>query len=149
MIEKKAEGQDYVSEIQSKIKIIQDRIKRRTNAYTVSGTYSFDDFQKEHNADLAEIEQLKEMLPKSSNMLNAQITITTSLINLFKRATASEQYDIVHYLFQNLYFDFVKFRLCAFEPRPEFEFLFSAFAEKNGWHKKGNKYLIHSGVLYE
>ena len=149
LIEKKAEGQDYVSEIQSKIKIIQDRIKRRTNAYTVSGTYSFDDFQKEHNADLAEIEQLNEMLPKSSDMLNAQITITTSLINLFKRATASEQYDIVHYLFQNLYFDFVKFRLCAFEPRPEFEFLFSAFADKNGWHKKGNQYLIQSGVLYE
>ena len=89
------------------------------------------------------------MLPKSSDMLNAQITITTSLIDLFKRATASEQYDIVHYLFQKLYFDFSKFRLCAFEPRPEFEFLFSSFAGKNGWHKEGSQYLIHSGAHYE
>ena len=36
--------------------------------------------------------------------------IVNLFIDLFKRATASEQYDIVHYLFQKLYFDFSKFR---------------------------------------
>ena len=141
-IEKKADGEDYISEIQKKIKAIQDRIKRRTNAYTISGTYSFEDFQKEHNADMAEIEELQSKLPKSSNVLNTQITITTSLIDLVKIASAPEQYDIVHYLFKNLYFDFQSYRLCAFEPNAEFDFLFATFADKNGWKKVEDRYLI-------
>ena len=141
-IENKTEGQDFISEIQTKIKTIQERMKRRTNAYTVSGAYSFEEFQKEHNADMAELEELKAKLPKSSDVLKTQITITTSLIDLFKNATAGEQYDIVHYLFRNLYFDFQKFRLSAFEPHPEFDFLFSTFAEKNGWTKDGSRYLL-------
>ena len=148
-IEKKTEGQDFISELQTKIKSIQERMKRRTNAYTVSGTYSFEEFQKEHSADMAELEELKARLPKSSDVLKTQITVTTSLIDLFSHATAAEQYDIVHYLFKNLYFDFDKFHLCAFEPHPEFDFLFSTFAEENGWVKDGSRYLLPEDHSHE
>ena len=148
-VEKKAAGEDYAADLQKKIKAIQDRITRRTQVYTLTGTYTFEDFQKEHNADMAAIEELKAKLPKSSDLLNTQITITTSLIDLVKKASAPERYDIVHYLFKNLYFDFGKYRLCAFEPQPEFDFLFSTFAGKNNWKKEENRYLIAESKKYE
>lgn len=148
-IEKKAEGQDFVNEVQTKIKSIQERIKRRTNVYTISGACSFEEFQKEHSADMAELGELKAKLPNSSDVLKTQVTLTSSLIDLFKYATPSEQYDIVHYLFRNLYFDFETFRLCAFEPHSEFDFLFSTFAEQNNWRKEEDRYLISESADYE
>ena len=98
---------------------------------------------------MAELEELKAKLPKSSDVLKTQITLTSSLIDLFKCATPSEQYDIVHYLFRNLYFDFETFQLCAFEPHSEFDFLFATFAEKNNWKKVEDRYLISESDDYE
>ena len=136
------EKQDEINEIQAQIKNLENRMRRRTQAYTVAGVYSFEDFKIEQEQDKEEIERLTAKLPQSSAILNTEITITTSLIDLFKIATPQEQYDIVHYLFKNLYFDFSEYKLYAFEPKIEFDILFSTFADENGWVKENNFYII-------
>ena len=112
-------------------------------AYTVSGTQQlFEKFERDQKADQNLLEELAQKLPKESAVVNTQITLTRSLIDLFKIATKQEQYDIVHYLFANLYVDFDKYCLTAFEPKAEFDFLFSTFAPINGWKKEGPRYLL-------
>ena len=93
-------------------------------------------------ADKNEITELRKKLPKGSPEINTQITMTNSLIDLFRLARKAEQYDIVHFLYKNLYFDFAKRRLTAFEPNPDYEFLFSAFADEKGWIKDGKIFHI-------
>ncbi len=118
-------------------------MERRRDAYTVSGVHqNFEKYERDQKADQKLIDELTQKLPKDSVSINAQITLTTSLLDLFIRATKSERYDIVHYIFSNIYVDLESHCLTAFEPKAEFEFLFSSFAEENGWKKDGSRYLL-------
>lgn len=139
----RANESDTVNEIKKQIAKVKGRMERRYAAYTVSGTQNlFEKFERDQKADQSLIEELTQKLPKESAVVNTQISLTRSLIDLFKIATKQEQYDIVHYLFANLYVDFDNYRLSAFEPKPEFDFLFSTFASLNGWEKDGKRYLL-------
>ena len=103
---------------------------------------SEEEYQREQMADKKEISELRKKLPKGSPEINTQITMTNSLIDLFRIATKAEQYDVVHFLFKNLYFDFDERRLTAFEPNPDYEFLFTSFAEEKGWIKDDKVFRI-------
>ena len=135
---------DTCREIKEQITRIRNRMERRRDAYTVFGIHqNFEKYEREQKADQQQIDELTQKLPKDSAVINTQITLTTSLIDLFVRATKTERYDIVHFLFSKLYVDLDSHCLTAFEPQAEFEFLFSAFAEENGWKKDdGGRYLL-------
>lgn len=138
-----ANESDTINEIKKQIAKVKSRMERRYEAYTVSGTQQlFEKFERDQKADQNLLEELAQKLPKESAVVNTQITLTRSLIDLFKIATKQEQYDIVHYLFANLYVDFDNYCLTAFEPKAEFDFLFSTFAPLNGWKKEGARYLL-------
>ena len=149
-----AEGaeNDTYKDINEQINKIKSRMERRCEAYTVSGVYqNFEKYERDQKTDQNLIDELTKRLPKDSAIINTQITLTSSLIDLFLRATKQERYDIVHYLFSNIYVDLRKHQLTAFEPKPEFDFLFSTFAEYNGWKKEENRYLLFSNnsISYE
>ena len=134
---------DTYAEINEQINKLKSRMERRCEAYTVSGVYqNYEKYERDQKTDQNLIDELTKRLPKDSAIVNTQITLTSSLIDLFLRATKSERYDIVHYLFLNIYIDLNKHQLTGFEPKPEFDFLFSTFAEDNGWKKEGNRFLI-------
>ena len=136
-------AEDTVKQIHEQIKAIQSKMKRREFTFIEGlGDMSTEEYKKQQTADRNEIIELKKKLPKGSPEMNAQITMTNSLIDLFRIATKAEQSDIVHYLFRNLYFDFQKRQLTAFEPNPDYEFLFSAFADEKGWKKDGKVFRI-------
>ena len=143
---------DTYREINEQINKIQKRMERRCDAYSVTGIYqNFEKYEREQKIDQMLLDDLMQKLPKDSAIINTQITITSSLIDLFIRANNSERYDIVHYLFSKLYVDLTQHRLTAFEPKPEFDFLFSTFAEDNGWVRDGKRYLFssHGSESYE
>ena len=149
-----AEGaeNDTYKEINEQINKIKSRMERRCEAYTVSGIYqNFEKYERDQKTDQNLIDELTKRLPKDSAIVNTQITLTSSLIDLFLRATKQERYDIVHYLFSNIYVDLRTHQLTAFEPKPEFDFLFSTFAEFNGWKKNENRYLLfpNKSISYE
>ena len=134
---------DTCREIKEQITKIRNRMERRCDAYTVSGIHqNFEKYERDQRADQQMIDELTQKLPKDSAAINTQITLTTSLIDLFIRATKRERYDIVHYLFSNIYVDLESHCLTAFEPKPEFDFLFTSFAGENGWKKDGSRYLL-------
>ena len=136
-------AEDTVKQIHEQIKAIQSKMKRREFTFIEGlGDMSTEEYKKQQTADKNEIAELKKRLPKGSPEMNAQITMTNSLIDLFRIATKAEQSAIVHYLFKNLYFDFQKRQLTAFEPNPDYEFLFSAFADEKGWKKDGKVFRI-------
>lgn len=136
-------AEDTVKQIHEQIKAIQSKMKRREFTFIEGlGDMSTEEYKKQQTADRNEIIELKKKLPKGSPEMNTQITMTNSLIDLFRIATKAEQSDIVHYLFRNLYFDFQKRQLTAFEPNPDYEFLFSAFADEKGWKKDGKVFRI-------
>ncbi len=142
-VTKNASVEDTVKQIQEQIKAIQSKMKRREYTFIEGlGDMSAEEYKKLQIADKNEISELKKRLPKGSPEMNAQIAMTNSLIDLFRIATKAEQYDIVHFLFKNIYFDFHQRRLTAFEPNPDYEFLFSAFAEEKGWMKDGKIFRI-------
>ena len=142
-IAKNASAEDTIKQIQEQINTIQSKMKRREYTF-VEGLSSMspDEFKQLQTVDKNEIEELKRKLPKGSPEMNAQVTMTNSLIDLFRIATKAEQYDIVHFLFKNIYFDFQTRQLSAFEPNPDYEFLFSAFAEEKGWVKDDKVFRI-------
>ena len=136
---------DMYSEINEQINKIKNRMERRCEAYSVTGIYqNFEKYEQEQKTDQNLLDDLMQKLPKDSALINTHITMTSSLIDLFPRATEAERYDIVHYLFTKIYVDLTTHRLTAFEPKPEFDFLFSTFVEENGWIKDENRYLLLS-----
>ena len=136
---------DRYREINEQIVKIKNRMERRCEAYSITGVYlNLEKFEHEQKADQQLLDELTKSLPKDSAVTNMQITLTTSLIDLFLRASKPERYDIVHYLFSNIYVDLTSHCLTAFEPNPEFEFLFSTFAKENGWEKDGYRFLINT-----
>ena len=142
-ITKNSSAEDTVKQIHEQIKAIQSKMKRREFTFIEGlGDMSTEEYKKQQTADRNEIIELKKKLPKGSPEMNAQITMTNSLIDLFRIATKAEQSDIVHYLFKNLYFDFSLRQLTAFEPNPDYEFLFSTFADEKGWKKDGKIFHI-------
>lgn len=142
-IEKKVSKEDLIQKINNQIETIKSRMQRRTFAF-INGKsiISETEFEREQSKDNAEIEELKRKLPKDSVALNAQITLTNSLIMLFNQATKAEQHEIVHYLFKNIYIDLENCILTGFEPNPDYEFLFSTLSERCGWAKVENIYYI-------
>ncbi len=142
-ITQRASQEDLVHQINRKIKAVEEQMKRREYSFIRGiSTMSEEEYQREQMADKNEITELKKKLPKGSPEINTQITMTNSLIDLFRIATKAEQYDIVHFLFKNIYFDFQERRLTAFQPNPDYEYLFSAFAEEKGWIKDDNLFRI-------
>ena len=145
-------GTDSYQEINEQINKIKNRMERRSEAYSISDVYlNFEKYEREQRADQKLIDDLTKRLPKDSAVINTHITLTTSLIDLFIQATKRERYDIVHFLFSNVYVDLTNCQLTAFEPNPEFEFLFSTFSDVNGWTKEDNRYYftIHESVSYK
>ena len=142
-IKNSSSHENAVKQIHDKIRAIEAKMKRREYTFIEGlGDMSPDEYKKAQMADQNEIAELKKRLPKGSPELNTQITVVNSLIDLFQIATKAEQYDIVHFLFKNLYFDFAKRRLTAFEPNPDYEFLFTSFAEDKGWIKDDKVFRI-------
>ena len=135
--------ENLVHQIIRKIKSVEEQMKRREYSFIRGiSTMSDEEYQREQIADKNEIIELRKKLPKGSPEINTQITMTNSLIDLFRIAHKAEQYDIVHFLFKNLYFDFAERRPTAFEPNPDYEFLFSAFADEKGWIKDNKTFRI-------
>lgn len=143
MIERKVSKEDHTQKINAQIEIIKSRMQRRTFAF-VGGNSAITEaiYNRDQVKDSEEIEELKRKLPKNSADLNTQITLTNSLITLFGHATNAERYEIVHYLFKNIYYDFESGRICGFEVNPDYEFLFSTLSEKMKWAKVGKIYYI-------
>lgn len=143
MIESKVSKEDHTQKINAQIELIKSRMQRRTFAF-VGGNSAITEavYNRDQAKDSDEIEELKRKLPKNSAALNTQITITNSLITLFRNATNAERYEIVHYLFKNIYFDFENTSICGFEVNPDYEFLFLTLSEKMKWAKVGNIYYI-------
>ncbi|MBQ6502577.1 MAG: recombinase family protein [Flexilinea sp.] len=142
-IAKSAAHEDLTAQIAKKIHGIEEQMKRREYSFIRGiSTMSEEEYVREQTVDKNEIAELKKRLPKGSPEINTQVTITNSLIDLFQIATKSEQYDIVHFLFRNLYFDFNERRLSAFEPNPDYEYLFTSFAGDKGWVQKDKIFYI-------
>ncbi len=93
---------DTCRELKEQITRVRNRMERRRDAYTVSGVHqNFEKYERDQKADQQLIDELTQKLPKDSVAINTQITLTTSLLDLFIRATKRERYDIVHYIFSN------------------------------------------------
>ena len=143
IIKNSGSHENAVKQIHDKIRAIEAKMKRREYTFVEGlGDMSPDEYKKAQMVDKNEIAELKKRLPKGSPELNTQITVVNSLIDLFRIATKAEQYDIVHFLFKNLYFDFAERRLTAFEPNPDYEFLFTSFAKEKGWIKDDKVFRI-------
>lgn len=59
-------------------------MERRRDAYTVSGVHqNFEKYERDQKADQQLIDELTQKLSKDSVAINTQITLTTSLLDLF------------------------------------------------------------------
>ena len=75
---------DTCRELKEQITRVRNRMERRRDAYTVSGVHhNFEKYERDQKADQQLIDELTQKLPKDSVAINTQITLTTSLLDLF------------------------------------------------------------------
>jgi DNA invertase Pin-like site-specific DNA recombinase len=129
-IERLVQNMDTVRQIENRRAQIDEELRRVGRAYA-DGVYTEDEYDQRRIKLIAEKDSL--VVPDGARVIEIGLRLE-SLDFFLQEATDDEKYQILHLLFDYLYFDFEKSKIVRFKPKAEFAHIFRLAAPLMGWH---------------
>jgi len=130
-IERLVQNMDIVRQIENRRIQIDEELRRLGRTFA-DGVFAESEYEQRRIKLIAEKDSL--VVPDGARVIEVGLRLE-SLDFFLQEATNDEKYQILHLLFDYIYFDFEQRKIIRFKPKAEFAHIFRLAAPLMGWHE--------------